>query len=93
MKRQITMQQSQTDWNVIDDMDDKDIELLEVPEVSVEQFAKGVVRKGLKSIPNKSQITLRIDTDVLSWFKSQGKGYQTSINALLKEYMKAHLRH
>jgi len=87
------MQQSQTDWNVIDDMDDKDIELLEVPEVSVEQFAKGVVRKGLKSIPNKSQITLRIDTDVLSWFKSQGKGYQTSINALLKEYMKAHLRH
>ena len=93
MKRKITMQQSQTDWNVVDAMDDKDIDLLDVPEVSVEQFAQGVVRKGLKSIPNKSQITLRIDTDVLSWFKSQGKGYQTSINALLKEYMKAHLHH
>jgi len=87
------MQQSKTDWNLIDAMDDEDIDLLDTPEVSIEQFAKGVVRKGLKPTENKSQVTLRIDADVLSWFKSQGKGYQTSINALLKEYMKAHLHH
>ena len=93
MKRGITMQQSQTDWNLIDAMDDKDIDLSDVPEISVEKFAKGVVRKGLNPVQNKSQITLRIDTDVLSWFKSQGKGYQTNINALLKAYMKAHLQH
>jgi len=87
------MPQSKTDWNIIDAMDDGEIDLVDTPEVSIEQFAKGVVRKGLKPIENKSQVTLRIDADVLSWFKSQGKGYQTSINTLLKEYMKAHLHY
>ncbi|MEY2834275.1 MAG: hypothetical protein RLZZ574_3535, partial [Cyanobacteriota bacterium] len=38
----------------------------------------------------KSQVTLRIDSDVLKWFKSQGKGYQTQINSLLRAYMEAH---
>ena len=36
-------------------------------------------------------MTLRIDTEVLEWFKAQGKGYQTNINNLLKAYMEAHL--
>ena len=87
------MQQSKTDWDVVSNMNDKDIDMSDTPEISVEQFAKGVVRKGLKSIPKKSQVTLRIDTEVLSWFKAQGKGYQTNINALLKAYMEAHLHH
>ncbi|MFV0348270.1 MAG: BrnA antitoxin family protein [Halodesulfovibrio sp.] len=34
----------------------------------------------------KKQVTLRIDADVLDWFKKQGKGYQTTINAVLKAY-------
>jgi uncharacterized protein (DUF4415 family) len=34
-------------------------------------------------------VTLRIDRDVLEWFKAQGKGYQTNINQLLRAYMKA----
>ncbi|GFM37727.1 BrnA antitoxin family protein [Desulfovibrio psychrotolerans] len=34
----------------------------------------------------KKQVTLRIDGDVLDWFKRQGKGYQTAINAVLKAY-------
>jgi uncharacterized protein (DUF4415 family) len=34
----------------------------------------------------KKQVTLRIDADVLDWFKKQGKGYQTTINAILKAY-------
>jgi uncharacterized protein (DUF4415 family) len=44
----------------------------------------------LKPITTKTQITLRIDTDVLNWFKGQGQGYQTNINTLLKEYKNAH---
>jgi len=39
---------------------------------------------------NKKPITLRLDTDVLEWFRSTGKGYQTRINAILKSYVKAH---
>ncbi len=39
---------------------------------------------------NKQQITLRLDTDVLSFFKETGKRYQSRINAALREYVKAH---
>lgn len=34
----------------------------------------------------KQQVTLRLDADVLDWFKSQGKGWQTRINAVLKAF-------
>ena len=39
--------------------------------------------------PAKSAISLRLDTDVLAWFKAQGRGYQTRINAVLRGYMEA----
>ncbi|HHJ19109.1 MAG TPA: hypothetical protein ENJ84_04670 [Gammaproteobacteria bacterium] len=74
-------------------MGDEEINLSDLPEVSPEQFARAVVRKGLKPVQNKTQITLRIDTDVLNWFKNQGKGYQTNINSLLKAYKEAHQNH
>ncbi|NOQ64873.1 MAG: hypothetical protein GQ582_10210 [Methyloprofundus sp.] len=70
-------------------MEDKDINLSELSELSAEQFANAVVRKGLKPVQKKTQITLRLDTDVLNWFKAQGQGYQTNINALLKAYKDA----
>jgi len=49
-----------------------------------------MVHRGLPVPPRKTQIALRIDKDVLAWFKAQGKGYQTRINALLRAYMEAH---
>jgi uncharacterized protein (DUF4415 family) len=39
---------------------------------------------------NKQQVTLRLDADVLGFFKSTGKRYQSRINAALREYMNAH---
>jgi len=87
------MQQSQTDWKKVDEMTDKDINLSDLPEVSPEKFAKAIVRKGLKPVANKTQITLRLDTDVLNWFKAQGRGYQTNINTLLKAYKDANQSH
>lgn len=39
---------------------------------------------------NKQQITLRLDSDILSFFKNTGKRYQSRINAALREYVKAH---
>ena len=41
---------------------------------------------------SKKPVTLRIDRDVLEWFKERGKGYQTRINAVLRTYMEAHKR-
>ncbi len=43
--------------------------------------------------PETKQLTsLRIDPDVLIWFKAQGKGYQTRMNAVLRAYVKAQTR-
>jgi len=71
-------------------MQDDDIDFSDNPEISPEMFAKVVVRKGLKPVVRKNQVTLRIDEDVLTWFKKQGTGYQTRINSLLKAYKEAH---
>ena len=40
----------------------------------------------------KQSTTIRMDADVLEWFKSMGKGYQTKINAVLRAYKSAHQR-
>ena len=73
-------------------MKDKDIDLTDSPELTPEMFARAVVRRGLKPVPRKTQLTLRIDGDVLEWFRQQGRGYQTQINSLLRAYMEAHKR-
>lgn len=47
-------------------------------------------RRGLFYRPIKKQLTLRIDADVVDWFKKRatgGQGYQTKINGALREYM------
>ena len=43
-------------------------------------------------IPVKQAVSLRVDQDVLEWFREQGPGYQTKINALLRAFMEAHPR-
>ena len=39
--------------------------------------------------PKKKPVTLRVDADVLDWFKSLGRGYQTRMNAVLRSYKRA----
>lgn len=55
-----------------------------------EMFARAVARKGLKPVPKKALLSLRIDSDVIEWFRNQGAGYQSRMNALLRAYMEAH---
>jgi uncharacterized protein (DUF4415 family) len=81
---------SKTDWARLEGMTDQEIDLTDCSEITSEQFAQAVVRHGLPVNKNKAQVTLRIDHEVLEWFKSRGKGYQTQINSLLRAYMEAH---
>ena len=90
MKKSTTTRKSQTDWARLEAMGDDDIDTSDSPEIAPELFAKAIVRQGLKPVSRKSQLTLRLDSDVLTWFKSQGRGYQTRINTLLRAYMNAH---
>ena len=89
MSQKSTSKKSQTDWQKLDSMSDDEIDFSDVDEITPELFAQAIVRHGLKPSPKKEQITLRVDSDVLLWFRSQGKGYQTKINDLLRAYMKA----
>jgi len=67
-------------------MKDEDIDFSDSPELDDSFFTRPLVE-----LPKtKGTITIRVDQDVLEWFKSQGRGYQTRINALLRAYMKAH---
>ena len=69
-------------------MSDKDIDYSDIPELDSEFFEKGELR-----LPKtKPLISIRLDSDVLEWFKSQGAGYQTRINAVLRMYMEAHIK-
>lgn len=90
MSKVSTSKQSLTDWQRVDALRDEDIDLSEAPEITPEIFATAIVRRGLQPPPSKQQITIRLDYDVLKWFRAQGEGYQTRINALLRAYMEAH---
>ena len=61
----------------------------EHPELDMQYVVNKVVRLGLKPLPPKASISLRVDQDVLEWFKSQGDGYQTRINAVLRAFRDA----
>lgn len=71
-------------------MRDEDIDFSDIPEIPPEKFAQGILRKGLKPVTRKSQITLRIDSEVLDWFRAKGAGYQSQMNAVLRAYKEAH---
>ena len=90
MRKRATTKKSRTDWNRLKRMSDKDIDLTDSPELTPEAFARGIVRRGLKPVRRKAQLTIRLDQDVLEWFRKRGVGYQTQINSLLRAYMEAH---
>ena len=61
----------------------------EHPEAAIRHIVRGVVRRGLQPLPPKTSISLRVDADVLEWFKAQGPGYQTRINTVLRAFRDA----
>lgn len=72
-------------------LSDKDIDIRSVPEVRDWSGAK----RGVFFRPVKQQLTLRLDADVVAWFKRQapgGKGYQSSINRALRAYVSKQAR-
>jgi uncharacterized protein (DUF4415 family) len=81
---------SKTDWARLRAKDDGSIQTTaEHPEAQVKHIVRGMVRRGLKPLPPKASISLRIDQDVLEWFKAQGPGYQTRINTVLRAFRDA----
>lgn len=75
----------------IDALRDEDIDYSEIPDLSTlgaEFWNQAVVKRA----EPKAQVTIRLDREVLDWFKAQGKGYQSRINAVLRAYKEAQSR-
>ena len=70
---------------------DSDIDYSDIPALDYD-FWKTAVRNPLYK-PTKQSTTVRVDADVLIWLKSQGRGYQTKINAILRDAMVRALEH
>jgi uncharacterized protein (DUF4415 family) len=79
-----TKRRSRTDWKRIDSLRDEDIDYSDIPKLGPDFFAHAILWPG-----PKKQITLRLDPDVLAFFRKSGKGYQTTINAVLRKYVES----
>ena len=62
----------------------------DIPQLPPAQWAAGMVGKYYR--PLKSQISFRIDNDILAWLKSKGQGHLSRINAILRERMDSERR-
>jgi uncharacterized protein (DUF4415 family) len=75
----------------LDAMSDDEIDLSDIPEHRDPEFwAKAEVGKFYK--PVKQQLTLRLDSDVIAWFRRTQPKYQTAMNEALRTYMVEHAR-
>lgn len=63
-------------------MHDEDIDYSDIPPLDDNFFVR-------VTTPPKKQLTIRLDSDVLDWFKRHGKGYQTRINRILRMVMES----
>jgi len=88
MKETTTTRESRTNWRKLATLPDDSIDTSDIPELDEDFFRAAKLR-----LPKGKQlVSLRLDSDVLDWFKRQGKGYQTKINAVLRAYVRAQRR-
>ena len=64
---------------------DEEIDTSDIPELTDAQLAE--MQRPEHFRPVKKQITARLDADVLAWLKADGKGYQSRMNAILRQAM------
>ncbi len=69
-------------------LSDEDIDTSDIPEVR--DWSGAVVGRFYR--PVKQSVTIRLDADVLAWFKAHGGKYQSAINQALREYVEQHSR-
>lgn len=85
--------ESKTDWARVDAMTDEDIERAIADDPDWADFKEIDWSKAVLVIPKaKKSISIRVDEEVIDFFRATGKGYQTRINAVLKHYVEEQKR-
>jgi uncharacterized protein (DUF4415 family) len=81
---------SQTNWDLVDSLTDEDIDRSIADDPDWDGLQDIDWSKAEWVLPQpKAAISIRLDPDVLAFFKAGGAGYQSRINAVLRSYMKA----
>jgi uncharacterized protein (DUF4415 family) len=79
--------QSQTDWEAVRALSDTEIEAAAASDPDTRGWTIDWSKAVVPTDTRKTSMTIRLDPDVLAFFRSQGRGYQTKINAVLRAYM------
>lgn len=88
MKKKSSTNKSKTNWKRLEALRDDEIDFSDIPEVDPRVFKRMEIR-----MPQpKELVSIRIDPDVLVWFRKKGRGYQTRINAILRSFMESQSR-
>ncbi len=91
VRRKIARGESKTDWKRVEAMPLSEVErLADKDEGSLAPNWESTVVVGLP--PAKQDIHIRLDGDILDWFKARGRGYQTRINAVLRAFVQTRQR-
>lgn len=77
---------SKADLKRIDAMRDKDIDYSDIPEFTEEFWKTARILRPTK----KRMLSMRVDEEVLKWFRAKGRGYQGFMNAILRAYVETH---
>lgn len=88
MSKKPTSTNLRTDWERLNAMQDKDIDLSDIPEITEEQMARAKLRVGGKPVPRgQVRVDLLLDAEVVAYFKAQAgkEDYQSLINEALKD--------
>ena len=78
---------SRTDWDRLRRLRDRDIDFSDLPATDAAFWAEAEIFLP----PAKTHLSVRLDEDVVKWFKRQGPGYQTRMNAVLRAYVQSKL--
>lgn len=86
----IKARKSQTDWATVDATTEAELAQMDLDDPDLQGLDEIDWSKAEWVIPEpKAAISIRLDADVLAFFKAGGAGYQSRINAVLRSYMKA----
>lgn len=80
---------SKTNWAAVDAMTDEQITAAAEVDPDARPMTDNEWARAIAAKPAKVQVGMRLDSDVLNWFKQRGTGYQTRINTVLRRYIEA----
>jgi len=92
MKKSNTSRKDGTDYERLRTMRDEDIDFSEIPPITDEMFARGVVRPPISVTHPREEFKLKLDRDLAKWYRDMGPSSSGIINFVLRRFMQEELR-